>query len=88
MDMMRVSLPEPLIRADMPHIAAKPRIRAMAETTLCSHSLAMSSWISTLTVMKTMAICCNSDVGTSMSQLTTWPAERTSDSTPEVVPCK
>jgi len=83
-----VTFPEPLMSADTPHMAAKPRISASMETTLCSHSLATSSWMSTLTVMNTMASCCSNDVGTSISQLTTWPAERTSDCTPEAVPCR
>ena len=83
-----VTFPEPLMSADTPHVVAKPRISASMEITLCSHSLATSSWMSTLTVMKTMASCCSSDVGTSISQLTACPAERTSDCTPEAVPCR
>ncbi len=60
----------PVISADTPQTAENPRINAMAEVTLCSHSLAISSCSSTLTAMNTMASCCSREAGTSISQLT------------------
>ena len=73
--MISMVLPELLISADMPHTAKNPNMRETTEITLCSHSLEVSSWMSTLTVMHTMASCCNNAEGTSISQLTTRPAE-------------
>ena len=86
--MISMALLELLISADTPHTAKNPKMRDITETTLCSHSLDASSWMSTLTVMHTMASCCSREDGTSVSQLTTRPAERTSDSTPDAVPCR
>ena len=86
--MMSVLFPDPLISEEITQTTPNPSSNVSADITLCSHSLATSSCTSTVTVMETSAICCRRDAGTSISQLIAWLTDRTSDSTPVVVPCR